>query len=448
MIYGHWHPHLQAKGTGWRPLTFLAFSTLGVVYGDIGTSPLYVFSSTFPNGAPDDENMILGTFSMIFWTITSVVLVKYVLLMLRADDRGEGGIISLYSLIKRAARVPTPTDVHSQMVDLDEEQRPKSKVASWLQNALSSRRWAQISLLVLVLLAVNMIISDGVLTPAISVISAVEGIQYNTGISNGAVVGITVAILVVLFVAQSFGTQRVSAAFSPIILLWFTANFVIGIYNLVKFRPSAAKGLSPSFIYYYWSGDAHQAWRNLGNVMLSITGAEALYADLGHFSARSIQLSFIAIVYPSLTLTYLGQTAYILENKPAAATAFWSSQPSALYVPMVILATLAAIIASQALITGAPWVVHAPLLGALHHPVSRSCGIFPYMPLFLTLCRCIFHHQARDRPALLPPLLRQAHQRAQRGSSVHRRDQLRAPGLLRDHRGRLPNVHQNWKRLR
>lgn len=337
---------------GFKHLFVVAFSTLGMVYGDIGTSPLYVYSSTFPNGAPQDDNRILGAFSMIFWTLTVVVLVKYVLLMLRADDNGEGGIISLYSLIKRAAGLPTLTHLHPGGEDFGEDQ-DTGKLATWFKTKLRRSHWQQISLLVLVLLAVNMIISDGVLTPAISVISAVEGIQYNAALSDGAVIGITCAILVLLFFIQPFGTQKISFIFSPIILLWLVANAAIGAYNIAKFNPSVAKGLSPHYIYYYWSGDAPAAWRTLGSIMLSITGAEALYADMGHFSAKAIQLSFLTIVYPSLVLTYLGQTAFITANRELSVQAFWASIPKPVYVPMVILAALAAIIASQAMITGA-----------------------------------------------------------------------------------------------
>lgn len=338
----------------------LAYSTLGIVYGDIGTSPLYVYASIFPNGAPEDENVILGTFSTIFWTLTSMVLVKYVVLMLRADDNGEGGIIALYSIIKRAAGIPTITNLASGDEDLNSSKLNQgNRIAVAIRRSLHNSRLQQLVLFVVALLGVNMIISDGILTPAISVVSAVQGIQSYNGpngppiITNGAVVGITCGILVVLFLLQSFGTQKVAFLFSPAIFLWFASNSAIGLYNISTYRPSVFKALSPSYMYYYWSGEASWAWTSLGAVMLSITGAEALYADLGHFSSNSIRLCFISFVYPSLTLTYLGQTAYILEYKEAAASAFWSSLPRPVYIPMLVVATAAAVIASQALITGA-----------------------------------------------------------------------------------------------
>ena len=340
-------------------MILLSYATLGVVYGDIGTSPLYVFGSIFPNGAPDDEDVILGTFSTIFWTITSMVLVKYVLIMLRADDNGEGGIIALYCIIKRAAGIQTITSLAAGDEDLNiSKVNQGSGVAGAVRRSLHKSRWQQLVLFVIALLGVNLIISDGILTPAISVVSAVQGIQSYNGpngppiISNGAVVGITCGILVALFFLQSFGTQKVSFLFSPAIFLWFASNSAIGLYNIITYRPSVFKALSPSYMYYYWNGDASWAWRSLGAVMLCITGAEALYADLGHFSSKAIQISFLSFVYPALTLTYLGQTAYILEFKDAASSAFWSSLPRPVYVPMLIVATAAAIIASQALITG------------------------------------------------------------------------------------------------
>lgn len=184
-----------------------------------------------------------------------------------------------------------------------------------MRRSLNASRWEQISIFILVLLATNMIISDGVLTPAISVISAIEGIQYNAdGMSHGTVLGVTCAILVLLFLIQPFGTDRIAFLFTPILALWFVALSAIGLYNLIKWDASVAKGLSPQYLYYFWSGDASQAWRNLGSIMLSIAGAEALYADMGHFNAKSIQLSFFVVVYPSLVLNYLGQTAYLMKN--------------------------------------------------------------------------------------------------------------------------------------
>ncbi|PRW58025.1 Potassium transporter family isoform C [Chlorella sorokiniana] len=367
------HKRLHARG--WR-LALLAFSTLGVVYGDIGTSPLYVYGAVFPEGAPADRNVIYGVFSTIFWTITSIVLVKYIIFTMQADDNGEGGIFALYALICRACNIRVGSKVHeadlslskyttARQLDEDElgpdgyaysqpkrRRRWREAVSAWMRQLFERSARSQTALLAVVLLAACMIISDGVLTPAISVVSAIEGIQFQTGISTGTVVGISIAILVLLFALQSFGTHRVSNIFSPIVLLWFTANAAIGAWNISKHGASAFQALSPHYMYYYWSGRSYEAWKGLGNILLCVTGAEALYADQGHFSVRSIRLSFAVIVYPSLLLTYLGQTSMIVSNPAAAATAYWSSMPSSLLWPMVVIATLAAIIASQALITG------------------------------------------------------------------------------------------------
>lgn len=349
--------HQRRHARGWR-LFALAMGTLGVVYGDIGTSPLYVYGAVFPDGAPSDERMILGVASTIFWTITSIVLVKYIIFTMEADDNGEGGIFALYALICRACNLQQGTRMTEADLSLSQYQagpsRRGSRVSAAIRGALERSRVLQTALLVVVLLASNMIISDGVLTPAISVVSAVEGIKFQTGISRGAVTGISMGILVLLFALQSVGTQRVSFLFSPLMLMWFICNAALGIYNIARFGgPSIFRALSPHYMYYFWSGNASEAWHSLGNIMLCVTGAEALYADMGHFNALSIRISFLGVVYPSLIVTYLGQTAMIIQDPSTASAAYWESVPDAVVWPVVVLATLAAVIASQALITGA-----------------------------------------------------------------------------------------------
>ncbi|KAL4425076.1 hypothetical protein ABPG77_010390 [Micractinium sp. CCAP 211/92] len=349
--------HERRHARGLRLLA-LAFSTLGVVYGDIGTSPLYVYGAVFPDGAPADEKRILGVASTIFWTLTMIVLVKYIIFTMQADDNGEGGIFALYALICRACNIRSGTRMMEADLSLAQYQagRPQggSRIAAALRSKLERSAVSRTVLLVVVLLAASMIISDGVLTPAISVVSAIEGIQFQTGISRDAVTGISMGILVALFALQSVGTQRVSFLFSPAVLLWFIVNATLGIYNICRYGgPSIFRALSPHYMYYFWSGDASGAWKDLGSIMLAVTGAEALYADMGHFNANSIRVSFLTVVYPSLTLTYLGQTAMIVQNPATSSAAYWESVPSPVLWPVVVLATSAAIIASQALITGA-----------------------------------------------------------------------------------------------
>ncbi|GAB4823867.1 hypothetical protein N2152v2_010913 [Parachlorella kessleri] len=353
------HEEKVRKARGWA-LIALAYSTCGVVYGDVGTSPLYTMAAVFPNGAPaDDPNTILGTFCMIFWALTMVVLVKYIFIVLRADDNGEGGDFALYALICRACNIR----VHATDLGLSKLQeegregrlgpRPRRRLAAKLRGWFETKPALQLGLLITVMVAACMVMSDGVLTPAISVISAIEGIQYNAGIPKGAVLGITCGIIIMLFILQTRGTERVSFLFSPFILTWLLANGAIGLYNIFKHDPSIFRALSPHYLYYFWAGQSNWAWQNLGHIMLAITGTEALYADMGHFSAAAIRLSFVCVVYPCLVLTYLGQTAFILHSPESASAAFWASQPSSLKWPMVVLATCAAIIASQALISGA-----------------------------------------------------------------------------------------------
>eukprot|EP00887_Chlorella_sp_A99_P003937 scaffold11.g3937.t1 len=353
----------RRNARGWKLLA-LAFATLGVVYGDIGTSILYTWGAVFPDGAPDDAKITLGVMSTIFWTFTSIVGIKYVVLMLMADDNGEGGLMALYALICRATGVRSAAASHAtdavltQFADsgrlLPAEAEAEARgagrsIAAKTRALFQGSKVLQTLLLLTVMIGSNLVLSDGVLTPAISVVSAVEGIQHQANISRGAVVGISVAILVLLFGGQPLGTHRMAALFSPVMLLWFGANLAIGAWNISRFGAGVFRALSPHYMYYFWSGRASEAWRQLGAVLLAITGAEALYADLGHFSAAAIRISFGSAVYPSLMITYLGQCAMILDDPSTSSSAFWASLPTPVYWPMVVLATLAAIIASQAM---------------------------------------------------------------------------------------------------
>ncbi|PSC70116.1 potassium transporter 12 isoform A [Micractinium conductrix] len=380
--------HQRCGVRGW-PLMFLTFSTLGIVYGDIGTSPLYTYAAVFPDGAPDDANQVYGVCSTIFWTITSIVLIKYIIFTLSADDNGEGGIFALYALICRAVNIRSNNRVHEADLSLLQYKNPllpekpgRLHVSSCIRSAFQHSHILQGILLVVVLLAATMIISDGVLTPAISVVSAAQGIQFNTDISNDAVVGIAIAIVFLLFAVQSFGTERVSFLFSPVVLLWFVANAAINLYNMSEYGWGVWRALSPSYMYYFWKGQSNLAWHQLSNIMLAVTGGEALYADLGHFNANSIRLSFIFVVYPSLTITYLGQAAMIVNDPRKSSTAFWSAIPagSGLQWPMVVLAVSASIIASQALISGSFSIVNQAIaMGAfprlsVKHTSSRIKG--------------------------------------------------------------------------
>ncbi|KAL6777355.1 KUP1 [Auxenochlorella protothecoides x Auxenochlorella symbiontica] len=362
----------EKKRRGW-PMLLLAWSSLGVIYGDIGTSPLYTLGTLFADGAPDDEQEIMGTFSMIFWYLTIIVLIKYVTFALRADDNGEGGTFALYAIISRACNLRSGGATHTSDFELsgydplasatapqgsDAAPAPnanvkvKSGANARVKRALATSSFLQVLLLSITLSAVCLILSDGVLTPAISVVSAAQGIQYQSHISNDAVVGISIGIIFIIFSVQQFGTKKISYLFAPVTTIWFLAIAAVGLYNIFKFRPAVFAAISPHYLYYYWKAGAHEAWVKLGGVTLALTGAEALFADLGHFNAPAIRTSFIAFVYPSLVCAYLGQTAFIIHDRSAAPTAFWSSVPKPIYWPMVVIATLAAVLASQAMITG------------------------------------------------------------------------------------------------
>ncbi|KQK03685.1 potassium transporter 6 [Brachypodium distachyon] len=340
--------------TAWQTVV-LAFQSLGIVYGDLGTSPLYVFPSiVLPAPGGPDETDLLSILSLILWTLTLMSLVKYVLVVLRADDHGEGGTFALYSLLRqhicfkgaRITRLPSDVDLsfHSKI--------GKKKGSSWVHAFLERSGTAQSCITYTVLLSTCMVMGDGALTPAISVLSAVQGIQSRSPkIEQKHVVMMTVVILLLLFLFQQLGTSRVSFSFSPIMVAWFASLSMIGIYNIATHYPPVLKAVSPHYIYYYFAKNGFVGWEQLGAVILCITGAEAMFADLGHFNKSSIQLAFSVLVYPSLILGYSGQTAYLIKNPGHMSTAFYSSIPEPLFWPMFVVATLAAIVASQSLIS-------------------------------------------------------------------------------------------------
>ncbi|KAK9803431.1 hypothetical protein WJX72_012393 [[Myrmecia] bisecta] len=353
--------HKKRNAGGWAVLG-LAYSSFGIIYGDIGTSPLYVFSSIFNDHAPSSFN-VYGAMSLIFWTMTVVVLFKYVFIVLCADDHGEGGTFAMYSLLCRTAGIsPTGGPVHKSDLQMSHF-KPRSMrllglhklpvLGARFRGALGRSFVLQKILLVVVLFATCMVIGDGILTPAISVLSAVEGLQVATPhIHQNAVMGITCAIIVVLFAGQRYGTRLVGRAFAPIILLWLLTNAMIGIYNIAHHCPEIFKALNPAYAFRYLVNNKKAGWDSLGGVLLSITGAEAMFADLGHFSKRSIQLGFGCVAYPCLMLTYLGQAAYLQIHPEHISTTFYKSIPHPVFWPMFVIATSAAVVASQALISG------------------------------------------------------------------------------------------------
>ncbi|KAF5765454.1 putative potassium transporter [Helianthus annuus] len=332
----------------------LAFQSLGVVYGDLGTSPLYVFYNTFPKQIDDTED-IVGALSLIIYSLTLIPLIKYVFIVCRANDNGQGGTFALYSLLCRHAKVNTIPNQHKTDEELTTYSRNTIHEKSF---AAKTKRWLEghtfkkNALLLLVLVGTCNAIGDGILTPAISVLSASGGIKIDhPEMSDDVVILVSVVILLGLFSLQHYGVDKVAWLFAPIVLLWFLFIGAIGIFNIIKYDSGVLRAFSPVHIFHYFKRRGKNGWISLGGIMLSITGTEALFADLAHFPLSAIQLAFTVVVFPCLLLAYCGQAAYLMYNKQHVHDAFYASIPDGVYWPMFVIATLAAIVASQATIS-------------------------------------------------------------------------------------------------
>lgn len=334
----------------------LAFQTLGVVYGDMGTSPLYVFSGVFSKVPITSEVDILGALSIVLYTIALIPLMKYVFIVLKANDNGEGGTFALYSLICRYANVNLlpnrqPADEHISSFKL-KLPTPELERALNIKEVLERKSSLKTIVLLLVLMGTSMIIGDGILTPAISVMSAVSGLQGRIpGFGTNALVITSVIILGALFSIQRYGSSKVGFTFAPALALWFFSLGSIGVYNLLKHDVTVLRALNPAYIYLFFKKNSINGWSALGGCVLCITGAEAMFADLGHFSVKSIQVAFTSIVFPCLLLAYFGQAAYLMKYPNSSGRIFYDSVPDGLFWPVFGIATVAAIIASQAMIS-------------------------------------------------------------------------------------------------
>ncbi|VAI60469.1 unnamed protein product [Triticum turgidum subsp. durum] len=336
--------------------------SLGVVYGDVATSPLYVFKSAF---AGDDithtagNEEIYGVLSFVFWTLTLISLLKYVLIVLRANDGGEGGTFALYSLICRHVRaglLPGGGTSDDLMSD-DKDAAARRGAVSRARTVLERYRVLQRLLLLFALLGTCMLIGDGVLTPALSVFSAVSGLELSMERAQHKYVGlpVTCAILICLFALQHYGTHRVGFIFAPIVCIWLLCISTIGLYNIIYWNHHVYRALSPYYMYQFLKKTQKGGWMSLGGILLCVTGSEAMYADLGHFSQRSIQIAFISVVYPALVLAYMGQAAYISQHhsfENSYHIGFYVSVPEKLRWPVLVIAILASVVGSQAIITG------------------------------------------------------------------------------------------------
>jgi KUP system potassium uptake protein len=318
----------------------LALGALGVVYGDIGTSPLYALKEcvTLPHGVAPTAESILGLLSLVFWSITLVVSVKYILYVMRAHNNGEGGVLALTAL---AAQVGTDK---TRRAGGDASQR---KSATW-----QTVKRGRLPLIMLGLFGAALLYGDGVITPAISVLSAIEGLEVATHAFMPVVVPLTCIVLIVLFWAQRRGTGRIGAVFGPVTLLWFIAIAACGLPWVAR-HPAILWAINPVHAVRFFAMHGKHGFLVLGSVVLCITGGEALYADMGHFGTRAIRLAWYSCVFPALLLNYFGQGALLLERPAAISNPFYAMVPSALLYPMVVLATMATVVASQALISGA-----------------------------------------------------------------------------------------------
>ncbi|HLT28643.1 MAG TPA: potassium transporter Kup [Myxococcaceae bacterium] len=317
----HGGPQHRSKDAP-HPLTAgLALAALGAVYGDIGTSPLYALRECFHgvNGISVTRPHVLGVLSCIIWSLILVISVKYLAWLMRADNRGEGGILALMALVMRRSEAQGGT----------------------------LRR----GVLLVGILGAGLVFGDGIITPAVSVLSAVEGLSVATDTLNPFVVPIALAIIVVLFLLQRYGTGRVGRAFGPVTLIWFLTLAVMGVHSLAQ-NPDVLRAVNPAWALGFVTGNGMTSLLVLGSVFLAVTGGENLYMDMGHFGARPIRLAWFTIVLPSLLLNYLGQGALLLRDPLAASHPFYALAPGWALLPLVGLAMVACAIASQAVISG------------------------------------------------------------------------------------------------
>jgi len=307
-----------------QSLAKLSLGALGIVYGDIGTSPLYAMKETFVghHRLPVDQLNIFGVVSLVFWSLMLIVTLKYVFIIMRADNNGEGGSLALLALIQRKS---------------------------------GGGRWTA-SLVILGVLATALFFGDCMITPAVSVLSAVEGLATVNAGFDPFVIPIAVIIMIGLFWLQAVGTASVGRLFGPIMIAYFATLVFLGVLNILE-RPDIFQALNPIWAVRFFAQDGIMAFLALGSVVLAVTGAEALYADMGHFGRRPISVAWLYVVFPALMLNYLGQGALLLRNPDAASNPFFFMASEDFRLPLVILATLATIIASQAVITGAFSVV-------------------------------------------------------------------------------------------
>ncbi|MED6170350.1 Potassium transporter 7 [Stylosanthes scabra] len=404
----------------------LAFQTLGVVFGDVGTSPLYTFSVMFRKAPINDNEDIIGALSLVLYTLLLVPLVKYVLVVLWANDDGEGGTFALYSLICRNAKVsllpnqlPSDARISGFRLKVPSAELERSlKFKERLESSVTLKKL----LLLLVLAGTSMVIANGVVTPAMSVLSSVNGLRVGVDvIEQDEVVMISVACLIILFSVQKYGTSKVGLAVGPALFIWFCSLAGIGIYNLLTYDTSVLRAFNPIHIYYFFARNSTKAWYSLGGCILCATGSEAMFADLCYFSVRSVQLTFVFLVLPCLLLGYLGQAAYLMENHADAGQAFFSSVPKGAFWPTFLIALVAALIASRAMTTATFSCIKQ----------STALGCFPRLKIvhtsrkfmgqiYIPVINCKLKYETEVKQKLSMDLMREL------GSNL---GTIRAPGI-------------------
>ncbi|KAB2097160.1 hypothetical protein ES319_A01G152600v1 [Gossypium barbadense] len=348
--------------------------------------------------SPTEEDY-LGIYSIMFWTLTLIGVVKYACIALKADDQGEGGTFALYSLLCRNMNIgilsSKSSDVNSSQSRcvLNEDNRQKSRLGKVFETSMVARRAS----LFIAMLGTCMLIGDGILTPAISVLSAMDGLRAPfPSISKSLVEALSAVVLFILFLLQKFGTSRVSFLFSPIMGAWTLSTPLVGIYSIIHHYPSIFKALSPYYIFHFFWRNGKEGWLMLGGTILCITGSEALFADLGHFNRSSIQIAFLFTIYPSLILTYAGQTAYLIKNPNDHMDGFYKFIPKTIYWPIFIIATLAAVVASQSLISATFSVIkqsvvldYFPRVKVVHTSSNKEGEVYSPEVNYILMVFCI-----------------------------------------------------------
>lgn len=344
----------STPGSTQSRFTLLVIGAIGVVYGDIGTSPLYAFKEAFSgvHGVPAIHENVLGVLSLIFWSLIFVVSIKYVVLIMRADNNGEGGIMALMALVQRA------TVDYPQL------------------------RWV---LMTLGIFGAALFYGDGMITPAISVLSAVEGLEVATPALKTYVIPVTIVVIMLLFIVQRHGTARVGTLFGPVMIIWFITLAILGVRSIAKY-PDVLAALNPMYAIHFFQHTHWAGFLVLGAVVLAVTGCEALYADMGHFGKQPIRFAWFGFVLPALVLNYFGQGALLLHTKNIS-NPFYELAPAWALYPMVILSTFATIIASQAVISGAFSITrqaiqlgYAPRMAVMHTSEKEIGQIYiPFM---------------------------------------------------------------------